>query len=178
MNLELKRNKFLIIVSLSLLLLLLLKDFNHLDNASLIGKKWILSTYRPRNEEIIKPLKIYYHIEFYDPFSIVKIDTNCMHQTGEYTIRDKNKLYILYPTTFKNAHMQGCDEYDGSKLYKEESTFIYSVMRSVGIYSTQGSQLILTSADGKQLLFSETKNDRPLSILELLAIHLSRKIFG
>jgi hypothetical protein len=162
-------------VSLSLLLL---KDFNHLDNSSLIGKKWILSTYRTRNEEIIKPLKRYYHMEFYDPFRIVKIDTNCMHKTAEYTIRDKNRLYILYQTTFKNAHMQGCDEYDGSKQYKEESTIIHSVMRSGGIYSIQGSRLILTSADGKQLLFSETKNDRPLSFLELLGIHLSRKIFG
>ncbi len=170
MNLELNGNKFLIIVLLLLLLLLsLFQYFNHTDNASLTDRKWILSAYRPPNGKIRKPLKQFYYLEFYDFFSLVKIDANCFHRTEQYTIRD-NKIDILYRAY--NVTMQACSEYDYSKQYKEEGDFIYYVVGSEFVYSIQDGQLILTSPDGKQLLFSEAEKYQRLGFVNQLGTQL------
>lgn len=168
MNLELNGNKLLIVVVL-LLLLSMFKYFNHTDNASLVGRKWILSAYNPPNEKIRKRLIGYYHLEFYDFFSIVKVDRNCSHRTEKYTIRD-NKIDILYRTY--NSLLMVCSDIIRSKQYMEESDFISYVMSSEFVYSIQDGRLVLTSPDGEQLLFSEAKKYQRLGFFNLLGIQL------
>lgn len=168
MNLELNGNKVLIIVLL-LLLLSLFQYFNHTDNASLTDRKWILSAYRPPNEIIRKPLKKYFHLEFYDFFSLVKIDTNCSQRTEKYTIHD-NKINILYRTY--NTLLIVCSDIIRSKQYMEESDFVSYVMGSEFVYSIQDGQLILTSLEGEQLLFSEAKKYQRLGFFKQLGIQL------
>ena len=160
-----KSRYFIVLVLLSVLLLNGCSDKP--GEQLLLSKTWILSSYGLRDNKKHKLMEgMHYYLNFYEYPGFATWNTSCPAQDiiGKYKINVLGKLFIIDCS----AHTtQRCPDDDGSRRYRESHDLIYRVISGSSI-NIRENELVLTSSDDEQLIFTGVTNGQRMNFFEQL----------